>query len=120
MSNATGYGPSHAGQRWFRLLFDGDEKNYELRETRFLAHMELRGLGEVITEDPKIDREDEEALEEDETKNGQAYAELVQCLDDKSLSLVMRDAKRDGRRALEISPRALRGKGQTARCEFVL
>ena len=102
MSSVTGYGPSQAGQRSFRLLFDVDEKNYELWETRFLAHMELRGLGEVITEDPTIDVEDEAALAEDETKNGEAYAELVQCLDNKSLSLIMRDAKGDRRRALAI------------------
>lgn len=102
MSNATGYGPSHSGQRWFRLLFDGDEKNYELWETRFLVHMELRGLREVILEEPVIPDEDEAALAEDEAKNGEAYAELVQCLDNKSLSLIMRDAKRDGRRALGI------------------
>src|SRR4029434_11152654 len=81
MSNATGYGPSHSGQRWFRLLFDGDEKSYELCETRFLTHMDLRGLREVILEDPQIDEEDEVALAEDEAKNGEAYAELVQCLD---------------------------------------
>ena len=102
MSNATGYGPSHSGQRWFRLLFDGEEKSYELWETRFLAHMELRRLREVILKDPEIDEDDEEALAEDEEKNGEAYAELVQCLDNKSLSLVMRDAKRDGRKALNI------------------
>lgn len=102
MSSATGYGPSQAGQRWFRLLFDSDEKNYELWETRFLAHMELRGLQQVLLEDPNIDEDDEEALAEDERLNGEAYAELVQCLDNKSLSLIMRDAKRDGRKALGI------------------
>ena len=64
--------------------------------------MELRRLREVISKDPEIDEEDEEALAEDEEKNGEAYAELVQCLDNKSLSLVMRDAKRDGRKALNI------------------
>ena len=62
MSNATGYGPSHSGQRWFRLLFDGEEKSYELWETRFLAHMELRRLREVILKDPEIDEDDEESL----------------------------------------------------------
>ncbi|KAJ7985239.1 hypothetical protein DPEC_G00350020 [Dallia pectoralis] len=102
MSNTTGYGPSHGSQRWFRLLFDGDEKNYELWETRFLAHMELRCLRKVITEDPQIAEENEAALAEDEEKNREAYAELVQCLDNKSLSLIMRDAKGDGRKALEI------------------
>lgn len=29
-------------------------------------------------------------------------AQLIQCLDDRSLSLVMRDAKDDGREALQI------------------
>lgn len=85
-----------------RLLFDGDEKSYELWETRFLAHMELRGLRDVILDNPEIDSEDEGAIAEDEAKNGEAYAELVQCLDNKSLSLVMRDAKCDGRKALAI------------------
>lgn len=114
MSNTTGYGPSHLGQRWFRLLFDGDEKNYELWETRFLAHMELCGPREVILEDPQIDEGDKEGLADDEAKNGEAYAELVQCLDNKSLSLIMRDAKRDGRKALEILHKHYAGK------EFVL
>lgn len=99
MSIATGYGPSHTSQRWFKLLFDGDEKNYELWETRFLAHMELRGLGAVLQQEAE---DDEDARAEDEAKNGEAYAELVQCLDDKSLSLVMRDARNNGRKALEI------------------
>ena len=102
MSNTTCYEPSHSGQRWFRLVFNGDKKNFKLWETRFLAHMELRSHREVILEDPEIPNEDEAALVEDEAKNGEAYAQLVQCPDNKSLSLVMKDAKRDGRRALGI------------------
>ena len=38
----------------------------------------------------------------DGAKNAETYAELVQFLDDRSLSLVMRDAKDDGRAALKI------------------
>ncbi|KAI4888112.1 hypothetical protein NFI96_008428, partial [Prochilodus magdalenae] len=64
--------------------------------------MELRSLRETITEKPDIDEGDEGALAEDEAKNGEAYAELVQVLDNKSLSLVMREAERDGRKALAI------------------
>ena len=37
-----------------------------------------------------------------EAKNEECYAELIQFLDDKSLSLVMRDAADDGRKALKI------------------
>ena len=38
----------------------------------------------------------------DEAKNEECYAELIQFLDDKSLSLVMRDGTDDGRKALKI------------------
>lgn len=51
--------------------------------------MELHGLRKVILEDPGIPAQDKEALTQDELKNGEACAELVQCLDDKGLSLVM-------------------------------
>ena len=64
--------------------------------------MELSGLREVILEDPQIAQGEAEVLEEDEAKNGETCAELVQCLDNKSLSLVMRDASSDGRKSLEI------------------
>ncbi|GFO23132.1 transposon ty2-lr2 Gag-Pol polyprotein [Plakobranchus ocellatus] len=38
----------------------------------------------------------------DANKNEEAYAELVQVLDDRSLSLIIRDARDDGRKALQI------------------
>lgn len=82
--------------RWSRLIFDGDEKNYELWETKFLGHLCLQGLKETILNEPS----DED--EGDTAKNAEAYAELIQCLDDKSLSLVMREAADDGRAALGI------------------
>ena len=102
MAHPTGYGPSLNNQRWLRLLFDGEEKNYELWETRWLAHMQLRGLSAIILQEPEIREGDVEAREADKAKNAEAYAELLQYLDDKSLSLVMRDAHHDGRKALKI------------------
>ncbi len=48
----------------------------------------------------------------DESKRADAFAELVQCLDDRSLSLVIRDARDDGRRALEILREHYQGKGK--------
>ena len=48
---------------------------------------------------PEIMPSEEEA---DEEKNEECYAELIQLLDDTSLSLVMRDAAGDGRKALKI------------------
>ena len=92
--NATGYGLRRdtRGGRWQRLVFNGDENNFELWEVRFLGHMRMLGLKDTIlsTDDP------------DQEKNEECYAELIQFLDDKSLSLVMREAADDGSKALQI------------------
>ena len=88
MSTAsTGYGPRP------RLLFDGDETKYELWEVKFLGYMRLQKLYEEITGT---------GGNANAAKNADAFAELVQCLDDRSLSLILRDAKDDGRKALKI------------------
>ena len=92
---ATGYGPSSNTQgRYGRLFFDGDERKYEQWETKFLGYMLLQRLKSVI-----LTPEREEV---DKDQNELAYAELIQFLDEKSLSLVMRDAADDGRKALNI------------------
>ena len=49
---------------------------------------------------------------DDVTKNIDASAQLIQYLDDRSLSLVMRDAKDDGRKALEILRNRYMGKSK--------
>lgn len=65
--------------------------------------MELRGPRSAdLLENPQIPAEEEDALADDELKNGEAYAELVQCFDNKSLSLIMRDAECDRGKALEL------------------
>lgn len=92
-----------SSSRWARLLFSGDEKDYELWETRFLGHLRLQGLKDTILEKPEPQGDGaEEARAEDKKKNAEAYAELIQFLDDKSVSLIMREAADDGRAALEI------------------
>ena len=93
----TGYGSRH------RLLFDGDEAKYELWEVKLLGYMRLHKLYDVIT--PGNDMPDK-------AKNADAFAELVQCLDDRSLSLVIRDATNDGRKALVILREHYIGKGK--------
>ena len=48
--NSTGYGPrQYTPGRFARLIFDGDERNYEQWEIKFLGYMKLRDLkdGEV-------------------------------------------------------------------------
>ena len=109
MAAATGYGPrKDTGHRWSRLCFDGDEKNYELWETKFLGHLRLLGLKDTILKAPEA----REEREEDDGKNEEAYAELIQFLDDKSLSLIMREAADDGRKALQMLRDYYAGKGK--------
>ena len=85
-----------SSSRWARLIFDSDEKNYELWETKFFGHLCLQGLKDTILNEPAADDG------EDDGRNEETYAELIQFLDDKSLSLVMRNAGDDGRAALKI------------------
>jgi hypothetical protein len=68
--------------------------------------MRLQKLHEVIVKKPA----EEEAPTAE--KLAEAFAELIQCLDDKSLSLIIRDAKDDGRRALEILREHYLGQGK--------
>ena len=91
---STGYGPSASGSS--KPIFDGDEAKFERWEQRFLGYLKLRKLKDVISaEEPG---EEEEWIE----KNENVYAELIQLIDDTSLSLVMRDAENDGRKAMKI------------------
>ena len=98
--------------RWTRLCFDGDEERYLLWETKILGHLLLQGLKDAILNDPEPPVEGEEVNEPDEDKNALAFAELIQCLDDKSVSLVMREAADDGRKALGILRGYYAGKGK--------
>ena len=96
MSYGVPQGPTGYGHARDQLYFNGDEKQWELWEERFMAYMRQKKLHDVI--DPT--EADDTAV--DAVKNAEAYAELVRCLDDRSLGLIMRDAKNDGRKALKI------------------
>ena len=87
----TGYGPSSRLDAK-RLYFDGDAERYELWEVKFLGHLRLQKLLDVVqgTAAPNPD------------KNADVFGELCQFLDDKSLSLIIRDASDDGKEALKI------------------
>ena len=95
---STGYGPST------RLLFDGDERKYEMWEDKLLAYMKIHKLKDaILPESTAIVSQD---------KREEAYAQLVQFLDERSHSLVMRDGKDDGRKALAILRDHYRGSGK--------
>ena len=111
MANLSGNGsPRH------RLMFNGDENGYELWETKFIAHLYLKELGDIIDND-QPDGTDAaggaEAVEEFQVGNKKVYSELVLLLDDVSLSLIMRDAKDDGKKAVEILRGHYLGKSKT-------
>ena len=95
-ANSIGYGPSN---QWQNLLFNGDERKYEQWEVRFLWYLKIKKLKDIaVPADPANPPTDADA----QSKNELIYAELCQFLDDTSLSLVIREAKDDGRKALKI------------------
>ncbi|KAK7503873.1 hypothetical protein BaRGS_00004996 [Batillaria attramentaria] len=103
-TSSTGYGPSRRVSSFStRLIFDGEETHYEQWEIKFLGYMKLQKLKNVILTPNEV--------EVDADKNEEAFAELIQFLDDKSLALVMRDACDDGRRALQILRQYYAGSG---------
>ena len=93
---------------------------------KFLGYMRLQKLQDVI--DPSLTTTNRTATVEadaieaasasstspadDPEKNAVAFAELIQSLEDRSLSLVMRDAYDDGRKALNILKEHYAGKGK--------
>ena len=88
-TSLTGYGPAN---QWQNLAFDEDERKFELWETKILGHMKLKKLKYTLvgTNIPNAE------------KNEQAFAELIRFLDERSLLLVMRDARDDRREAFRI------------------
>ena len=84
-------------------VFNGDQRNYELWEIKFLGLMRIKKLISVFkdNETPDVDA------------NAEAFAELIQCLDDRSLSLIIRDANDQGKEALNILRSHYRPKGKS-------
>ena len=97
-----GYGPSRIVGKWDPLYFSGDEKEWELWEERFTCHMRRKKLHKVIDSEDHIEP----------SKNADAYTELVGYLDNKSVALIMRDAKNDGRKAMKILREHYAGSGK--------
>ena len=73
---------------------------------KFLGYMRLQKLHEVVV------RVESEKEVPDAGKLANAFAELVQCLGDRSLALVIREAKDDGRKALQVLREHYQGKGK--------
>ena len=67
-------------------FFDGDESMYELWEVKFLEYLRIQHLHQIVLS-PTDQSDDIDFIE----KNTTVFAELIQYLDDESLSLVIRD-----------------------------
>ena len=102
----TGYGTRRT------LLFDRDENNYELWEVKFLGYMRLQKLHEVVV---RVESEKEAS---DAGKLANAFAKLVQCLDDKSLALVIREVKDDGRKPYKSCENIIKERANRASLRF--
>ena len=87
----TGYGP-----RAEKLFFDGDESKYELWEVKFLGYLRIQYLHQTVLS-PK-DQSDIDFVE----KNTTVFTEFIQYLNNKSLSLGIRDARDNGKKAFTI------------------
>ena len=101
MSSGTNPLTGYAGQAR-GLHFDGDVDKYERWECKFLAHMRIKNLKKVFLPGELASAD----------KREEAFAELVHFIDDRSLQLVMRDAKDDRRKALQILRTHDAGKGE--------
>ena len=88
----TGYEPRSA-----KLFFDGNESKYGLWDVKFLGYLRIQHLHQIILS-PTDQSDDMDFVE----KNASIFVELIQYLDDKSLSLVIIDARDNGRKALRI------------------
>ena len=105
-TSLTGYGTSinmKSRVHRSRPTFNGNESNFEIFEIKFLSYLRLCGLYNV-TQDT--------GSENDEELNAEVFAELIQCLDDRSINLIIRDARDNGRKALEILLLHYRPKGK--------
>ena len=83
-----------------KFFFDGDESKYELWEVNFLGYLRIRHLHQI-----KLSLTNQSDDTDFVEKNAIIFADLIQYLDDKSLSLVIRDAQNNRRK----SPTILRG-----------
>ena len=103
MAESTGYGPS---SRYNRLIFNGDAEKYELFEEKFMGYLRIKKLKAAVCSTS------DELNDDEKDKNEEAYAELIQFLDEKSISLIRRDAKNDCRGSLKILQSHYIGKGK--------
>ena len=89
-------------------IFDGDKSKYELWEVKFLGYLSIIWCKYWILW--ITDQSDDMDFVE---KNATVFAELIHYLDNNNLSLVIRDAQDNGRKALTIWRKHYLSKGKS-------
>ena len=89
---ATGYNGPGIRFGYKNLYFYGDERKFEIWDEKFLGYMKIKKLKDILAGTGEVTQDD----------NEDAYSELIQILDERSISLIMRDAKDDARKAYKI------------------
>lgn len=97
LHNPTGYGPRPIMNSRRPTTFDGDERNFEIWILKFVSYLRIRGL-DLNTDDASV--------------NAEIFDELIQVLDDRSISLIMRDAVDDGKASIKILKEHYQPKGK--------
>ena len=69
--------------RWARLTFDGDEEKFELWQAKFMGHLRLQKLKDTLETELNPHTATQAEIREDDEKNAEIYAELIQFLDDR-------------------------------------
>ena len=95
------------GQDHYSTVMRG---NLNYGRFNFVRYLRLKKLDTIFT--PLAEDANEDTRAADATKNIDAFAELIQCLDDRSLTLIIRDAANDGRKAFGILREHYRSKGK--------
>ena len=103
MQQVMGTRSSERSGRWERLLFSGEPQEFEAWSVKIQGYLRLRKLHGVFADVRPEDYEE---------KNRDVFAELIQFLDDRSLALVMREAKDDGRKAFKVLQEHYSGKSK--------
>ena len=103
-NSVIGYGPRE--RRLSKLYFDGVTEHYELWETKFFGYLRLQKLDKVLSKTGQLQDAEIE-------QNKGIFVELIQVLDDTSLSLIIRDAHDDGIKSLKILREHYCGSGKT-------
>ena len=95
--------PCH--RRW---LFDMSRCNYKaswhcvrLHAEHGKCYLRLSKLLDVVTRPVGSNRPEDNDV--DAARNADMFADIIECLDDRSLTLVMRDAKDDGRKMIQMN-----------------